>query len=111
MVNRMGKPETARTGQYIQNLSFDEEFGIATVALVEFDGNNLVRKLSSTMQTKIVSDSGYTYICKAPVGTALSDAKWQVSRIDSTGSKMFADADSEFDNIATDPTTLSFSYS
>lgn len=112
MVNRMGKSETARTEQYIQNLSFDEEFGVAAIELLEFDGVSLKRKLSSMMQTKIVSSGGYTYICKAAVGTALGDAKWQIARVEeSTGSKMWCDADSDFDNVATDPTLLTYSYS
>ena len=112
MVNRMGKSETARSEQYIQNLSFDEEFGIAAIELMEFDGTSLKRKLSDLIQTKIVSSGGYTYICKAPVGTALANAKWQIARIEeSTGSKMWCDADTDFDNVATDPTSLTYSYS
>jgi len=97
--------------QNILNQTFDEDFNVMATELVEFDGEKLVRKESPTRQTKIVESGGYTYICKAPVGISESQAKWQIYRIDSTGNKMYADANPNYDNVATDPTILSYSYS
>ena len=111
MVNRMNKPETARSEQYIDNLSFDEELGLSAVETVVFDGVGLKREISKNLQTKVVTSGGYVYVCRARVGTALATAKWLVYRIDqSTGSKMFADGNDDFDNVATDPTVLTYSY-
>ena len=62
-------------------------------------------------QTYITSSGGYTYICESVVGTALGTAKWRIKRFDSNGSGMYADANTNFDNVATDPTALTYSYS
>lgn len=62
-------------------------------------------------QTKIVEDGGYTYVCKSKPGTAEATAEWKIYRIDSNGSKVYADGNYNYDNVATDPTTLNYSYS
>lgn len=109
--NRQSKSDIYRSEQNIQNWSFDEEFQVSAVELLEYDGSNLVRKISNQIQQKIVESGSYTYICIAPVGTAEATAGWQICRYDTTGNKMFADADLNFDNVATDPTSLTYSYS
>lgn len=75
------------------------------------DGPAYKRIEETLYQTKIVSSGGYTYICRSLVGTSEATAGWQIKRIDAAGSTMFADADTKYDNIATDPTSLSYSYS
>ena len=45
------------------------------------------------LTTVVYAGSGYTYICKAPMGTARSTAGWQIARFtDSNGDKVFAGA-------------------
>jgi hypothetical protein len=51
--------------------------------------------------TQFYSDSTYTYICKAVPTTALSDASWQIKRLDSSGSKRYAGGAATFVNAAT----------
>jgi len=60
---------------------------------------------------EIQESGGFTYIATAAVGTALASAAWKARRIDSTGTTLYADGDANFDNIATDLTALSYSYS
>lgn len=59
---------------------------------------------------KITSSGVYTYIAKAQVGTPEATAGWQAKRIDSNGSVMYADGDVNYDNVATDLTALTYSY-
>lgn len=98
------------TEQNMGNTSFDEDFGVNAVETLGYDGSNLVRSESDDIQTKVVESGGYTYICKAAVGTAENAAGWKIFRIDTAGSKMYADGDANYDNVASDPTGLSYSY-
>lgn len=96
---------------HIQNLGFDKDFQIPIVHPIGYDGQNMVRGEADDLQTKILTSGDYTYICKAAVGTPEATAKWKIYRIDSAGSKMYADGNADFDNVATDPTALTYSYS
>jgi hypothetical protein len=62
-------------------------------------------------QLKVVESGGYTYVCMATVGTAVASALWRIFRVDSTGNLLYADGNQNYDNVATDPTLLSYSYS
>jgi len=55
---------------------------------------------------------GYTYLCEAPPGAVLTEARWKITRInDATGEMRYADAGS-WKNLATDYATVSgLSYS
>ena len=54
--------------------------------------------------------AGTTYFCYAPAGTLSSAAAWKVCKIvDATGVKTWADGDTDYDNIADDRATLSYS--
>lgn len=108
--NRQSQSDIHLSEQNIQNWSFDEEFKVLAVELLEYDGANLVRKQSDTRQSKIVESGGYTYICYAPVGTAEATEGWQIFRVDATGNKMYADGDANYDNAASDPASLTYSY-
>lgn len=103
-------PKTKRSEQVVQNLSFDEDYKVLVFEGLAHDGQNLTRIESKDTQVKVVEDGGYTYVCKAAAGTAESAELWKVFRVDSTGNKMYADGDANFDNTATDPTNLSYSY-
>jgi hypothetical protein len=96
---------------HMGNASFDKDLQMNMTEGVGFDGKGLVKQEADDLQIKIVNDGTYTYICKARVGTAESEASWKIYRIDATGNKMYADADLIYNNIATDPTILTYSYS
>ena len=53
--------------------------------------------------------AGYTYICKAAPGTAAGAVGWQICRIDSTGSKLWAGGSAAFDKIAANRAGYSYS--
>lgn len=97
--------------QYMQNTSFDEDFGVNAVEVLEYDGSSLHRKTTGNVATKITEVGDVTYIATAPAGTAQSTAGWQVKKIDaSTGVVItWADGNTAFDNVATDLTALSYS--
>ena len=60
---------------------------------------------------KLTESGNYIYIAYAPPGTAEATAGWKVMRLDTTsGLKItYADGDVDFDNVATDLTSLSYS--
>jgi len=61
--------------------------------------------------TKITESGNYTYVAKAPIGTAQATAGWQAYRIDETSGIiiLWADGNDNFDNVVTDLTALSYS--
>lgn len=109
--NRQSSPDIKRSEQYVLNNSFDEEFKVLAFESLGFDGTNLTRQEADDIQVKIVEAGGYTYICKAAAGTSEATSAWKVFRLDSSGNKMFADANARYDNTASDPTILTYSYS
>ena len=53
---------------------------------------------------------GTTYTCEAQPGSLSSAAVWQISKYqDSTGIMLWADGNANFDNIADDRATLTYS--
>lgn len=96
--------------QEVLNKSYDKDFKTLVFQPMGYDGNQLIRQEASDIQTKIITSGDYTYICKAPVGTAVASAGWKIYRVDSAGSRMYADGDADYDNVATDPTSLTYSY-
>jgi hypothetical protein len=73
---------------------------------------------AGTVRQKIVEDSSTltTYVCTAPCGTTEAEGKWQIKRIVeatvgtvTTTQITWADGNDAFDNVATDPTALSYS--
>ncbi|RKX65205.1 MAG: hypothetical protein DRP42_05155 [Tenericutes bacterium] len=53
-----------------------------------------------------------SYVCTAPPGTLSSAASWKVKRLDETGDYLvieYADGDDEYDNIADNRASLSYS--
>ena len=93
------------------NSSFDKVLQVNAYLPLGFDGQNLVRQEADDQQMKLVESGSYIYTCLAGVGTTEATAKWKVFRVDATGNLMYADANSNYDNVATDPTVLSYSYS
>jgi len=97
--------------QYMQNTSFDEDFGVNTVEPLGFDGTNLQRTIADSLAIKVTESGSLTYIAFAPPGTAQATASWRVMKIDETSGMVitWADGDASFDNVATDLTALSYS--
>lgn len=96
--------------QNILNHSFDDDFGILLTEGAGYDGQNLQRLNASNLQIYSLTSGGYTYFCFSAPGTAQADAKWRVFRIDADCNLMYADANANYDNVATDPTILSYAY-
>lgn len=98
-----------------------------TAAISDGNGNTLILPMLGVVQVTpggtpmsvggsdfaVIVDSttsaGYTYICKAEPGTPSAAAKWQISRIDSNGSKQWAGGTAEFDKIANNRASYTYS--
>lgn len=109
----------------VEKAEHDAALKAKRVILYGWDGDNLVPVkvsvnsdgelvVSKKNETSVIVVSGdYTYICKAPVGTAEASAAWSCKRIDGSVSGTtkikWADGDDSYDNVATDPTALSYS--
>ena len=63
------------------------------------------------LATKITISGTVTYIGEAVPGTAQATAAWRCQKIDESSGTVitWADGDSNFDNVATDLTTLTYS--
>lgn len=113
MANRQGKPSIERTVQDMVGWSFDNEFKVITIAQVEYDGANVVRKQSDNVATRIddTTTANVSYVGKAPVGSATSSAVWQIKRIDTSSGAIttWADGDAQFNNIWDNRSSLSYS--
>lgn len=96
----------------IQNQSFDKEFQTSVTQPLGYDGQNLQRKNADNLSLKVVESGSITYVCIAAPGTAQATAKWQCKKIDESvaGTMVitWADSNAEFDNVATDPTSLTY---
>jgi hypothetical protein len=98
------------TSQAIDNWSFDDTLKVSMVEIINADGS-----LSSggyKGAKKITASGTTTYIASAPAGTAQASALWQVKKISVSGNDtliQWADGNLNFDNVATDLTTLTYS--
>ena len=82
------------------------------IGLVEWTGSGYARKTSGLTAKKITVSGTTTYVASAPIGSAQASAVWQVKKIAVSGSDYlitWADGNSNFDNVATDLTTLTYS--
>jgi hypothetical protein len=70
-----------------------------------------IEDTTSFYTVRIVESGGYTYIGKAVAGSLQSATKWQVSRIDESSGMimLFADGDTNFDNVWNNYATLTYS--
>lgn len=71
----------------------------------------LLLSSSENYATKITTSGSVTYVALAAVGSAQSSAVWQVKKIDESSGTIitWADGNDNFDNVATDLTSLSYS--
>lgn len=97
--------------QYMENKSYDEDFHVLTREQLGYDGQNLQRLNANNMAIKITEDGDVTYIGMAAPGTAQATAKWQCKKIDQSSGTVitWADGNADFDNVATNLKTLSYS--
>jgi len=98
------------TEQNMGNTSFDEVFGVNTFEPLGFDGKQLQRFRADATAIKITTVGAVTYLAVAAPGTSQSTPLWQCRKIDeTTGFELtFADGDANFNNIATDLTSLTY---
>lgn len=110
-----GLSKTELSSQTIDNYDFDKQYGISRKAQYEYDPitDSFVAKKTSgaVFATKITVVGSVTYVGKAAPGTAQSTAKWQVKKVEVSGSDTiisWADG-GNFSQVATDLTALTFS--
>ncbi len=103
--------DTEFSEQTILNRSYDRGTSALGTESLGYDGTqNLQREVSKMVATKIQTAGNITYVAKAPVGTPQSSASWQAKAIDTTSGVVitWADSNSNFDNVATDLSTLTY---
>lgn len=103
--------EKPYTSVHTDNQSFDPEFQTYVMQPLGYDGVSLQRGIADNVAMKITEIGAVTYIAVAAPGTLESAAKWQVKKLDETDglTTTYADGDTNFDNIATDLTALTYS--
>lgn len=97
--------------QHILNQSFDRESQVLVSEGVGFDGQNVQKLNADNLALKITVVGSVTYIAKAAPGTLEATDRWQCKKIDETSGTVvtWADGDSNYDNVATDLTALTYS--
>lgn len=85
-------------------------------ASINYDKSDLPDALTDYPNYNEIIDStttaGFTYFCRAAIGTPEATAGWQVSRMEgATGKIMWADANAKFDNIASNRASLTYTFS
>ena len=68
-----------------------------------FDKNQQYEHFLDEYMRVVEIDGTDTYIAHAIAGSALSGAVWRVQKVDSDGSRTWADGNTSFDNVATAP--------
>jgi len=103
--------QTKYTEQNMGNTSFDEDFGVNTVEALGYDGQGLQRLNADNMAVKVTVSGTVTYLGLAQPGTAETTAKWQARKINTSSGVVvtYADGNSNFDNVVTDLTALTYS--
>lgn len=77
-----------------------------------FDGSSWKEDLSGEAEGNIdivlYDDDPVFYVCKAPIGSLLSGAVWQITKLDTTSGlvKQWCDGDALYNNKATDLATV-----
>lgn len=74
-----------------------------------FDGNGEYQLVLDNYARKVTVDGTDTYIAWALPGTLQAAAEWRACKIDTDGTRTWADGNGDFDNVATDLTALSYS--
>lgn len=110
-VNQSSAPKKQYSEQHRGNYGWDEDLQAPFTEVAGYDGKSLQRINADSMATKVTVDGTTTYVAFAAPGTSQSESKWQCLKIDSSSGAVvaYADGNSEFDNVATDLTALTYS--
>lgn len=77
---------------------------------VRANGAALVADLNEASIIDSTTTAGTTYFCYAVPGTLSSAASWKISKtVDATGVKTWADGNANYDNVADNRASLSYS--
>lgn len=98
-------------GQFNLNVTAVPDKGFEKIQ-IDNKGNQKVTDSNALMAQKITVSGDNTYVAVAPVGSAQASAVWQVKKVNSsagTTTITWADGNINFDNVATDLTSLSYS--
>lgn len=100
------------TEQQILNRAFDPTYQAIVVENIESNpaGTEAYRKVTDLLAVKVTVSGSVTYVGEAVIGSAQSAAVWRCKKIDETTGTIitWADSNSNFDNVATDLTTLTY---
>jgi hypothetical protein len=77
--------------------------------ILKVDSEGELISSSGAMAVSIQTSGTDTFIGEALPGTALATAAWKAYQVDEDGNITWADGDANFDNVATDLTSLSYS--
>ncbi len=103
------KPDTnEQSVSQILNQSFDKTNQLLVLEALGFDGQGFKRSNADDMAVKITTSGTATYVGQAKCGSSQSSSVWQCFKYDS-GLLTYADGNSDFDNSASDLTSLSYS--
>lgn len=93
----------------VENLSADLQAMNSSIHELNGLSGNILN--SNDTYSRIVASSGaYIYVMHAVPPALSGHPVWRVQRVDSDGSRMWADGDSSFDNIASGYLDLTYSY-
>jgi hypothetical protein len=100
--------------QRVLNKALDSDFDALVVSSGMYDGVDLQRAVDTKLLNQvIVEDGNIVYVCVARAGTQRSEAKWQCKKIDQSTTNTtlitWSDGNTKFDNVSSDPTTLTYS--
>ena len=100
------------TEQEILNSSFDETTGVLAVLPLKYTpSGSTVRDVSDLLAVKVTVVGSVTYVGDASPGSSQASAVWRCKKVDATTGTVvtWADGNTNFDNVATDLTALSYS--
>lgn len=102
--------KTKYTSQELDNMSFDDTYGVKVDLPLEEDPSGAVkRKITSNLSVRIYKDGTDVYVAEATPGALTANAVWRMQKIDTNGNVTWADGNTEFDNEADNYLTLSYS--
>jgi len=103
--------KTEKSVQEMNNLSFDTTYNVLAREQLGFNGVSVTKQNADNLAIKITVAGAVTYVGRSAPGTAQATAAWQCMKIDESSGAVitYADGNSDFDNVATDLTSLSYS--
>lgn len=111
-------PQNKYPEQYMGNTSFDEDFGVNTVEILEYDPTGASGRLKRSIHPNLPmrldydSSSNLIFLGKGKQGAVNGDASWRIQQFTWSGGNLvsitWADGDSEFDNVWNNRASLSY---